>query len=65
MFWYLVLLGSFLRVGKGNHLAPLFPVQRTAVSVPGPPVCLAFPLPCSLLPYLCEKGVTVKAERTY
>lgn len=68
MFCYFVLVSVFLRVGKKNHLAPLRPVQRTAASFPCPPVYLPFPLPplfLQLLPYLCEKGVAVKAERRY
>lgn len=68
VFCHFVLFGVFLRVGKKKHLALLCPVQRTAASFPCPPVCLPFPLPSlflQLLPYLCENGVAVKAERRY
>lgn len=56
----------FLRLGWKNHLAALYPVQRTAASFPCPPVHLPSPRPplfLQLLPYLCEKGIAVKAER--
>lgn len=59
LFWF----GLFLRLGWKNHLAPLYPVQRTAVSFPCPPVHLSSPLPLLFLPYLCKRGIAVKAER--
>lgn len=59
LFWF----GLFLRLGWKNHLAPLYPVQRTAVSFPCPPVHLPSPLPLLFLPYLCKRGIAVKAER--
>lgn len=58
--------GVFLRVGKKNHCHYVLGKELQHLSLP--PVWLPFPLPplfLQLLPYFCEKGVAVTAERRY
>lgn len=58
--------GVFLRVGRKNHFHCVLGKELQHLSLP--PVWLPFPLPplfLQLLPYLCEKGVAVTAERRY